>query len=183
MKYPKEIAIDIVTNIKYLNIAEFIDDNKDSITKHLKGFMEKTKSKTETEQEQEQKNQEQKNKDKNIPESVVPESVEFFSEVLPFMSGIVNVGAQPEDYEKAKVEVENRCKNENKGLSGSVIYILSIYTFIYIVEKGLEEDKGNKDMWEFFKAQALWLCNVPNDAATDATATKSAATDATATKS
>lgn len=140
--YPEKKAIEIVKN---LGIEQFITDNKASIIAHLKNFMNKSQ------------NNEIDNK--VIDNKKIPESVVFLSEVLPFMSGIVNVGTEPDNFSKAKAKIEKISKSENNGHSpsGSIIYVLSIYVFIYIVERILEDNKDK----EYLRKQAKWLCNMP----------------------
>lgn len=145
--YPKNVAVDIVKN--KLKLSGFIDTNKENIIDRLREFSVKPSL---------------LNEDENIPEGVncedenIPEGVKFLSKILPFMSGIINVGTKPSDFIEAKNEVY-RIYNKENGVNpcGSIIYILSVYTFIYIVEN-IEVESNLK---QYLKKQLTWLCSMP----------------------
>jgi len=129
--YPCDKAIEIVRD--YLKIDKFIRDNKDNIIEQLKDF---SKMKDEMCAEYDERD--------------IPEGIKFLSQTLPFMSGIINVGTKTADFMTAKKKI-------GSDFSGSIIYLFSIYTFIYIVES-IVDDKRLK---AYLEDQARWLCNMP----------------------
>ncbi len=131
--YPCDKAIEIVRD--YLKLDKFIRDNKDNIIEQLKDFSNmKDEACIDCE-----------NKD-------IPEGIKFLSQTLPFMSGIINVGAKAADFVAAKKEI-------GRNFGGSVIYIFSIYTFIYIIENIVEDKK----LKAYLEEQVKWLCNMPKN--------------------
>ncbi len=128
-EYPCDKAIEIVRD--HLKLDKFIRDNKDNIIEQLKDFLKNESGGVDCESEN------------------IPEGMKFISKTLPFMSGIINVGAKSADFVEAKKKIGN--------FGGSIIYIFSIYTFIYIIETIVDDEK----MKSYLEEQARWLCNMP----------------------
>lgn len=113
--------------VEELQISDFIETHKTEIFGRLK------------------ENYELAHSGKSEPES----DLAFIADSLPLISAIIQVGSNKEVYLKA-------CKWVQKSLpSANPSSVLSVLTFIYILEKGCKEsslDEASRETWENMRA-------------------------------
>jgi hypothetical protein len=113
--------------VEELQVSDFINTYKSEIFMRL------------------EENYERAHSGKSEPES----DLAFIADSLPLISAVIQVGSSKQSYDKACHWVQSSLPNANPAP------VLSVLTFIYIVEKGYKEfseDESKQGTWEKMSA-------------------------------